>query len=80
MLYAGGMTYYFTDIKHLGNTYGVVRNHVYDMNIQSITGYGTPISSDNVIVNPTEPEDHSTFVAAEINILSWRVVSNDINL
>lgn len=80
LLYAGGMTYYFTDIKHLGNTYGVVRNHVYDMNIQSITGYGTPISSDNVIVNPTEPEDHSTFVAAEINILSWRVVSNDINL
>ena len=80
LLYADGMTYYFTDIKHLGGNYGVVRNHVYDMNIKSITGYGTPISSDNVIVEPTEPEDHSTFVAAEINILSWRVVSNDIDL
>ena len=80
LLYANGMTYYFTDIKHLGGNYGVVRNHVYDMNIKSITGYGTPVSSDNVIDEPTEPEDHSTFVAAEINILSWRVVSNDIDL
>ena len=80
LLYTNGMTYYFTDIKHLGNTYGVVRNHLYDININSITGYGTPVSSDNVIDNPQMPEEYFTYVAAEINILPWRVVSNDIDL
>ena len=34
VLYKGGQTYYFFDIKHLGNTgktaeYGIVRNHIY---------------------------------------------------
>ena len=84
LLYTDGMTYYFTDIKHLsGNNkdnYGVVRNHLYDINIKSITGYGTPVSSDNVIDNPQMPEEYFTYVAAEINILPWRVVSNDIDL
>ena len=81
LLYEGGKTYYFTDIKHLGNTYGVVRNHIYDINIKSITGLGTPVVSGNpVIVTPEVPEDNATYVAAQINILSWRVVSNDVNL
>ena len=81
LLYEGGKTYYFTDIKHLGNTYGVVRNHIYDININSITGLGTPVVSGNpVIVTPEVPEDNATYVAAQINILSWRLITNNVDL
>lgn len=82
LLYSDGQTYYQTDIQHLGTTFGVVRNHVYDIDIKSITGYGTPVVDLNYIINTPEipVEDEQTFVAAEINILSWRVVENNVNL
>jgi hypothetical protein len=80
------MTYYWLDIKHLGNTgstteYGVVRNHVYKVNITDITGFGTPIYDPNQdFIIPDKPEDIVTYVSAQINILSWRVVENDYNV
>lgn len=81
LLYEGGKTYYFTDIKHLGNTYGVVRNHIYDININSITGLGTPVVSGNTVIEtPEVPKDNATYVAAQINILSWRLITNEIEL
>ena len=81
LLYPSGETYYFTDIKHFGDKKGVVRNHVYRINIKTISGYGTPVISDIVIPNPEIPvEDQETFVSAEINILSWKIVSYDVNL
>jgi hypothetical protein len=82
LLYSDGQTYYQTDIQHLGTTFGVVRNHVYDIDIKSITGYGTPVVDLNYVINTPEIplEDEQTFVAAEINILSWRVVENNVNL
>lgn len=81
LLYPSGETYYFTDIKHFGDKKGVVRNHVYDININSISGYGTPVISDIVIPSPEIPvEDQETFVSAEINILSWKIVSYEVNL
>lgn len=82
LLYDNGQTYYFTDIKHLGTSFGVVRNHIYDIKVNSITGLGTPIvGNDFVISTPVVPEtDNETFVSAEINILSWRVVENNVDL
>ena len=82
LLYSDGQTYYQTDIQHLGTTFGVVRNHVYDIDIKSITGYGTPVVDLNYIIDTPEipVEDEQTYVAAEINILSWRVVENNVNL
>ena len=82
LLYSDGQTYYQTDIQHLGTTFGVVRNHVYDIDIKSITGYGTPVVDLNYVIDTPEIplEDEQTFVAAEINILSWRVVENNVNL
>lgn len=52
---------------------GVVRNHVYDLQITGIGGLGTGIS------DPTDPvvppvETLTQFVASKINVLSWRVV------
>lgn len=86
LVYNNGMTYYWLDIKHLGNAgstaeYGIVRNHVYKVNITDITGYGTPVydgTSDFITLE--KPEDIVTYVSAQINILSWRVVENDYDL
>ena len=86
LLYKEGQTYYFTDIKHLGAPgktaeYGVVRNHVYKVNISDITGYGTPVyNGDTGFVTPEKPEDVRTYVSAQISILSWRVVDYDYPL
>lgn len=80
-VWAGGDTYYFFDIKHLGNKTGVVRNHIYDANITKLVGLGTPVYDPEEIIYPEKPEDDDdTFIAARINILSWRVVNSDIEL
>lgn len=89
VLYTGGDTYYIVDIKHLGapdtiTTYGIVRNHVYQLDIQSIKGYGSPGYSgfEHVVDNPEYPEDDETsnYVAAKINVLSWKVVKQSVNI
>ena len=85
-VYKSGMTYYWLDIKHLGNTdsiaeYGIVRNHIYKVNITDINGFGTPVYNGATdFIRPEKPVDVDTFVAAQINILSWRVVENDYQL
>ena len=84
--YTQGQTYYYTDIKHLGaedktGAFGVVRNHVYKFNITAINGYGTPVfNGETDFVTPEKPADVKTFVAAQINILSWRVVEQENTL
>ena len=86
LLYASGMTYYTVDIEHLGTAgakYGVVRNHVYQINIKSIKGYGSPVYStvDFVIGQPEYPvEDEASYVAAKINVLSWKVVKQGVDI
>ena len=86
LVYKNGMTYYWTDIKHLGAAdktaeYGIVRNHVYKVNITDVTGYGTPVYDGTTdFINLEKPEDIVTYVSAQINILSWRVVENNYTL
>lgn len=60
--------------------YGVVRNHVYKCNVKSIFGLGTPVYEPGETIYPEHPEDEDTIIAAEIRILSWRIVSNDYDL
>ena len=86
LVYKNGMTYYWLDIKHLGDAdsiaeYGIVRNHIYRVNIDEIDGFGTPVYDPNIAFEkPEKPEDIVTYVSAQINILSWRVVENDYDL
>ena len=86
LVYNDGMTYYWLDIKHLGAAgstaeYGIVRNHVYKVNINDITGYGTPVYTGTTdFITLEKPEDIVTYVSAQINILSWRVVENNYDL
>lgn len=79
LLYKGGQAYYHTTIKHLGapeteTEFGVVRNHSYVVNVTKIDGFGTPVFDPNTKFVPETPEDFKTFVAADVRILSWRVV------
>ena len=80
-VWRGGQTYYYADVKHLGDAYGIVRNHSYKITITGVKGWGTPVYDPNMeIETPVKPTDKETYIAAEINVLSWRVVSNDVTL
>lgn len=89
ILYKEGQTYYYFDIKHLGAAgkdaeYGIVRNHIYSININSIGGFGSPVYfPTSNLENPEYPEvpsDEGSFVSAKVNILSWRLVSQGVDI
>lgn len=80
-----GMTYYYADVKHLGSTgtigeYGIIRNHSYKVAINGVKGWGTPVYDPEAQVVPVKPTDKETYISAEIEVLSWRVVSYDVTL
>lgn len=80
-----GDAYYYTPIKHLGKEgslgeYGIVRNHSYKVTINSIKGFGTPVYDPNKVIVPTQPSDDKSYLAAKVNVLSWRVVNSSVDL
>lgn len=84
-IYKSGMTYYFTNIKHLGAAgktadYGLVRNHIYKIDVTNIKGFGTPVYDPDHKFDPVIPEEVKTYLAAKLNVLSWRVVSQSVEL
>lgn len=80
-VWRSGKTYYYADIKHLGDAYGIVRNHSYQINVTGVKGWGTPVYDPNMAIEtPEKPTDKETYIAAEIKVLSWRVVANDVTL
>lgn len=94
--YTKGMAYFNVPIRHLGikasdaeawpaGSFGVVRNHSY---VITVTGYekltattlGNGVfSPDKPIVPPSDPTDKFG-LKAEIKVLSWRVVKQDVTL
>ena len=76
-----GLAYYYTTISHFGDAKGIVRNHIYDINITTIAGLGTPVYNPGGTITPEEPEDNEALnLSARINILTWHVVQNDVTL
>ena len=80
-----GMTYYYFDIRHLGNEgfpgyFGVVRNHIYAANVTSVAGLGTPVFNPDEIIYPEMPPYDNSVLTAQIRILQWRIVSQDYDL
>lgn len=85
VLYTDGYTFYYVDIKHLGaqgkaGEYGIVRNHAYNITIKSITGYGSPVYTGTEFIDYPQISDQNTFVSAKINILSWRLVNQSVDI
>lgn len=85
MIWNNGYCYYYVDNKHFGSSgstgeYGVVRNHVYKTLITQVVGTGTPVYDPDLVIIPETPDEKYSYIAAEINILGWHIVSNDVVL
>lgn len=94
--YKEGLMYYNIPIEHLNNTdntvtdgkttipeakYGVVRNHHYVVTINKLEKIGKGIYNLNEVIVPGKDDDKDTYyVGANINILSWKIVSQDVEL
>lgn len=84
----GGRMYYNVPIEHEatdGRTltdegyYGVVRNHWYVLSINTLKRLGHAVNNpDKVIIPPVETPEY--YLGAQINILSWKVVNQNVNL
>lgn len=65
--------------------YGVVRNHIYDITIQTINNLGGGIYNPGTADEPGEPiipddPKDTYYMSAQINVLSWKVVSQKVDL
>lgn len=91
--YNGGLMYYNIPIEHLNNgdvaadgtipeaKYGVVRNHHYVVTIDKLEKIGKGIfDEDEIIVPGKDPDKDTYYVGAKINILSWKIVSQNVGL
>jgi hypothetical protein len=59
----------------------MVRNHLYDITISAVQGLGTPVYDPSRIITPEKPEDDQfSYIAAQINVLAWRVIQQDVTL
>lgn len=83
--FQGGKAYFAVPIEHFGpanadGEYGVVRNHIYELTINSIkNGLGTGVFDPNEEIIPKD-EPKKYYVGARINILSWKKVSQSVDL
>ena len=82
-VYTNGMGYFAVPIEHLATSgdgqYGVVRNHSYVLTVESITGLADGIFNPGDPIVPTPPVK-KYYVGATLNILSWHVVNQSVNL
>ena len=82
-----GKTYYWVELQHIVDNnnvkyYGVVRNHLYKVNLTGLKGLGTPVPNPDKIIIPETPgeSDMETYISANMIIQAYRVVSNDVIL
>jgi hypothetical protein len=93
--YKGGQMYYTIPIEHLNNTakynnvdgkacaegdYGVVRNHYYSVTVNSIGNLGTAVYDPDEEIIPNDKANQKYYLAAKVNILSWKVVNQSVDL
>lgn len=87
-----GQTYFYVPIRHEGFTglvggkdgnylNGVVRNHMYSIEIEGIYGLGTPVIDPTKPIDPERPDDApKSYMTAKIHVLKWRVVDSKVTL
>ncbi|MDE5980351.1 MAG: hypothetical protein K2G61_00070, partial [Bacteroidaceae bacterium] len=61
LVWNSGMTYYYSEIKHLNSLTGVVRNHIYGINVTKIAGLGTPVYDPTKVIYPEQPKENDHF-------------------
>ena len=78
--YKDGKCFYQIPIEHLGEKYGVVRNHWYKMNINAVKHIGKAVYNETIEIPQIPAKDTEHYLAAEIHVLSWHVVEQDVTL
>lgn len=84
--YNDACAYFFKPIQHLAESgighYGVVRNHSYNLTVTSFSNLGTPLDDDHVGDNEEDPivpdPDVVALIRAELNVLSWNKVEQEV--
>ena len=83
MQWTDGSSYFYVEVKHDAETdlSAVIRNHFYQLTINSVEGLGTPVyDPDEVIEIFEKPTDEEYYIAAKIQILKWNIVSQNVAL
>ena len=83
MQWTDGSSYFYVEVKHDADAdlSAVIRNHFYQLTINSIEGLGTPVyDPDKVIDEFDKPTDEEYYIAAKIQILKWKIVSQNVAL
>lgn len=94
--FTNGAMYYAIPVEHLMATpgqetivegyYGVVRNHWYKLTINKLNRLGHGIynpgdgEDPGEPIIPDDPEDPSYYLGARINILSWKLINQNVEL
>lgn len=80
--YKDGMCYYQVPIKHNQAAddvaYGTVRNHIYELTLSKIAKIGNPVFDEDEKLVLIPGEEKNYYVSAELKILKWRVVTQDV--
>lgn len=77
-----GMCYYQVPIKHNQAAedvaYGTVRNHIYELTLSKIAKIGNPVFNpeEKLVLIPGEEKNY--YVSAELKVLKWRVITQDV--
>jgi len=87
-----GKCYYYVYIDHFGTEepvagsddtpatlQGIVRNHIYKLTLSDLKGLGVPVFDPEREIIPDRPSDDSFYLAARVNILKWRIVSQTVS-
>ncbi len=87
-LFNAGKSYFYKPIMHNNECldankkpadgyYGIVRNHHYIVKATKIVGLGTPVPDPDQTIIPVKPVETESYIAAEIEVLKYKVVAND---
>ena len=71
--------WYDVNSAPLVGDYGVVRNHFYNLTVKSVAGLGHGVYDPDVVIVPNDNVT-SFYLGADIHVVSWKYVSQDVNL
>ncbi len=93
-VWTDGKCYYFVNIDQspvaadhsattvAAHTYdGVVRNHIYDLTLNSVKGLGVPVFDPDIDIIPQTPTPGESlfYLSATVKVLEWRLVKQTVD-